>query len=196
LIRLERLAAVLLAAGFSRRMGGENKLLKPWRGRPLLAHAAEMAGGSGLAVAVGVIAPGDEAAAELLRANGVEAAFNARRAEGMASSIAAGVAAVARRDIDGAFILLGDMPLIGRDALAALAARFDPAAGPDIVAPACDGRRGHPVLFARRYFGSLQALGGDEGAASVIAAHPGLFAIVETGSPGVLRDFDLPSDFA
>ena len=68
--------------------------------------------------------------------------------------------------------------------------------GAGIVATQFDGKRGHPVGFSRKYGALLAALGGDEGARSIVAARPSALRLVDVDDPGVLRDVDRPSDLA
>ena len=112
---------------------------------------------------------------------------------GMGSSLAAGIASLAD-DVEGALVCLADMPGVRAAHLDALIDAFEPAAGRGICAPLHAGRRGHPVLFAARFFPELRSLGGDVGARSVLEAHAADFFGVEVDDPGVLRDVDTPDD--
>ncbi|MDX2264581.1 MAG: nucleotidyltransferase family protein [Hyphomicrobiales bacterium] len=187
------LGCVVLAAGLSRRMGGEHKLLKAWRGRPLLDHALVAASASGLSAIVVVTGARGNEVADLASRRGLPAVHNAEFAEGMGSSIAAGVRALPP-GLAGAFIALGDMPLVRPDDYVALAAAFDAADPAIICAPAHGGRRGHPVLFGRAHFEALAGLRGDAGAASIVKA-AWRVVLVERPTNGVLADFDTPDSF-
>jgi molybdenum cofactor cytidylyltransferase len=186
-------AAILLAAGFSRRMGGENKLLKPFRGRPLIAHALETVGGLGLGQLVVVLGRSAEAVAPLLPAAATPVR-NARASEGMGRSIAAGAQALVPA-LAGAFVVLGDMPLVTRADYEALARAFQAQGGEAVCIPVHEGRRGHPVLFPARHFPALAACEGDSGARHILADPAARLMEVETSS-GVLIDFDDPTSFA
>ena len=91
-------------------------------------------------------------------------------AEGLASSVKAGIAAVPA-DADGAVICLGDMPLIDAHLIDRLIEAFAPDRGGLIAVPVSDGRRGNPVLWSRRFFNELMTLDGDIGARHLIAKH-------------------------
>jgi molybdenum cofactor cytidylyltransferase len=88
------------------------------------------------------------------------------------------------------------MPDITAAHLDALIDAFDPAAGAAICVPVRDGRRGNPVLWARRFFDEIGALEGDVGAKSLIGLHAGLVREVPVADDAVLTDLDSPADFA
>lgn len=195
MIPLSQLAAVVLAAGCSSRLPGENKLLKLFRGVPLLAHALETVCSAGLREVVLVVRPDDEAIADLGRAAGARPIVNCRPEGGMGPSIAAGIRELTA-DVSGVFVLPGDMPLIENRDLAALAAALPGDDPLTICAPVFAGRRGHPVLFARGHFDALARLSGDAGGRAVIAAHHRHLVEVPATSDHVLVDFDTAADFS
>lgn len=184
------IAAILLAAGLSRRFGS-NKLLHVINGRPMVRHGAEA-----LVAATG---PGDEiiavlghqaaAVKEALHGLPVRFVVNGGYAAGMGGSIAAGVAAVADR-AEGVLIAFGDMPWIGAAHIRSLRDAFDAAAADAIALPVHAGQRGHPVIFSRTWFPDLAALEGDRGARAVLTQAGQ--AVIEVPAPddAVLRDLD------
>ncbi|MNF01025.1 Purine catabolism protein PucB [compost metagenome] len=86
-------------------------------------------------------------------------------------------------------VLLGDMPWIAQATLGQLAAVADLSR---IVLPEHDGQQGHPVLFGRDFWPALSRLTGDEGARSVVKAHPASCIRLEVQDAGVLQDVDRP----
>jgi molybdenum cofactor cytidylyltransferase len=190
-----RLAAVLLAAGQSRRMG-RNKLLEPWQGRPLAARmlsSLHEAGLSPVVVVTGHQADRLIAALKGAAADDVSFVHNPDYAGGLASSVRVGVAALPD-GIDGAVIAQADMPRVGPDVIAALIAAFAPAAGREICVPTHRGRRGNPILWSKALLDRMHTLTGDAGARSLLVAHADLVCEVEIASDGILVDFDTPDD--
>lgn len=181
----DSLPAVILAAGRSTRMDG-NKLLAEWQGRPLVRHAVQAAVASRarpVLVVVGHQADGVRAALAGLAVTFVD---NPAFAEGMASSLRAGIAALPATAA-GVLVGLGDMPLLKPDHYDRLLDAFTPDAA--AVLPVVNGRRGHPVLLARALFSQVMTLTGDEGARRLLTG-----GVVEVGidDPAVLRDVDTP----
>lgn len=189
-------AAVLLAAGMARRMGGRDKLLEDVGGEPVLRRVARALAASGVDELVAVVRPGDAARRSALDGIACRIVENPEAAEGMASSIRAGLAAV-RADADAAALALGDMPEIGAEHIDRLLAAFDPAEGRAICrATDAQGRPGHPVLFGRRFFESLSRLTGDEGARDILRANADFVVDVPTPGRGARLDLDTPEAWA
>ncbi len=185
--------AVVLAAGFSRRLPGEDKLLKLYRGRPLLAHALATVAGLGLGDTVLVTGGAAARISELARPWRLRCVRNDDAAAGMGGSIAAGVKAL-REGLAGVFIVLGDMPEVMPEDYARLATAHEQR--PErICVPVWEGRRGHPVLFGGDHRGALAALTGDVGARSILREAVDLLG-VPAASAGVLVDLDTEEDFA
>ena len=185
-----RIAAVVLAAGRSTRMGAENKLLADVGGKPMLRWAVEAALASRarpLVVVVGHDAPGVAAVLAGLDASTV---VNPDFAQGLSTSLKAGVAAVPG-GCDGALVLLGDMPQIEAGDLDRLIAAFAPGA---IVVPVHEGRQGNPVLWPRTRFPELMRLQGDAGAQRLIAAHREAVREVELATARIFADVDTPKE--
>jgi molybdenum cofactor cytidylyltransferase len=184
-------AAVILAAGRSTRMGGPNKLLAELGGKKLVRIVVEQALAS---KAEGVIVVTGHQADEVQKAlEGLKVTFvhNPDFAEGLASSVKAGIAAVPDK-ADGAVICLGDMPLISADLIDRLVEAFAPDRGQLIVVPVSDNRRGNPVLWSRRFFHELMTLDGDIGARHLIARHSEAVAEVAVEGHGAFLDIDTP----
>ena len=184
-------AAIILAAGRSTRMGGPNKLLAELGGKPLVRIVTEQALAS---KAQGVIVVTGHQAEQVEKAlQGLEVTFvrNPDFAEGLASSVKAGIAAVPD-DADGAVICLGDMPLISAHLIDRLIEAFAPDRGNLIAVPVSDDRRGNPVLWSRRFFNELMTLDGDIGARHLIAKHSEAVAEVPVEGHGAFLDIDTP----
>jgi molybdenum cofactor cytidylyltransferase len=182
------LGAIILAAGFSSRLPGENKLLRQRGGRPLLAHAKETVSSLGLAQIIEVAGGASDAIGSMLP-HSAELIVNPEAAEGMGSSLACGARMLAP-SLRGVFVTLGDMPFIEADDYRKLAEAFTDAPDTAVCVPCHQGRRGHPVLFGRAHFSALTSLTGDQGARSLLIK-PGA-RLVEVGdcSSGCLIELD------
>ena len=190
-----RIAAQLLAAGKSSRMGGPNKMLAEIDGVPMVARTAQRLLSSRARPVAAVLGNDADAVDAALGKLPVERVRNPAFAEGLSTSLKCGLAALPS-DIDGVIVCLGDMPLIaGRD-LDRLIAAFNPPKGRAIVVPTRRGKRGNPVLWARRFFPEMAKLAGDVGAKHLIDEHADLVAEVEMDSDGVLVDIDTPEALA
>lgn len=188
-------AAIVLAAGRSTRMGGPNKLLAELNGKALVRIVAEQAvasKASSVTVVTGHQAPEVEKA---LAGLDVTFVHNTDFADGLASSVKAGIAAVPA-NADGAVVCLGDMPLIDARLIDRLIEAFAPDRGNLIAVPVSDGRRGNPVLWSRRFFGELMTLDGDIGARHLIAKHAEAVADVPVEGRGAFLDIDTPQALA
>lgn len=184
-------AAIILAAGRSTRMGGPNKLLAELGGKPLVRIVTEQALASR---AQGVIVVTGHQANDVQNAlHGLNVTFahNPDFAEGLAGSVKAGIAAVPN-GADGAVICLGDMPLIEARLIDRMIESFAPDRGNLIVVPVSDGRRGNPVLWSRRFFNELMTLDGDIGARHLIAKHGEAVAEVPVEGHSAFLDIDTP----
>jgi len=186
-----KLAALVLAAGSSRRMGGGNKLLQPVGGIAMLRRAVNAALAS-RCTSVLVVTGADADAVEVCLAGlDVQFAHNPDHAGGMASSLRRGLAALPA-DADAAVVLLADMPHIDGGHVDRLLAAFDPRQ-PKIVAPVRDGRRGNPILWPRRFFAEMMAVEGDIGAREVLQRHAAQVEAVVFDDEAIFADVDTPA---
>ncbi|HEX3863259.1 MAG TPA: molybdopterin-binding/glycosyltransferase family 2 protein [Stellaceae bacterium] len=189
-----RIAALLLAAGKSSRMGS-NKMLEPIDGQPMVARTAQRLLSSHARPVVAVLGNMAEEVDAALGKLPVERVRNPDFADGLSTSVKRGIAALPA-DIDGVVICLGDMPLItGRD-LDRLIAAFNPLEGRAIIVPMRRGKRGNPILWASRFLPEMAALTGDVGARHLITEHAELVAEIEMDNDGVLVDIDTPEALA
>jgi molybdenum cofactor cytidylyltransferase len=187
----KRIAAVVLAAGRSTRMGGPNKLLAEIARRPLVRIVAEEALAS-RADPVIVVAGHQRAEVEKALAGlRVRIVHNPDFAEGLGTSLRAGIAAVPA-DSDAAIVCLGDMPRVDAALLNRLIAAFDPDRGALVVVPTFEGKRGNPVLWSRRFFPDLMAIEGDVGARHLIGRYSEAVAEVPVEGKAALIDVDTP----
>lgn len=185
---MSRVAAIVLAAGMSSRMGeGAHKLLKVYRGSPLITLTTANARLSSAKPLV--LVTGCRAAEVLAAAGPVDVvAYNPDFSKGLSGSIAAGLA-VLPPDVEGALIVLGDMPLVRPATLNAMIRTFE-VDRPDAVIPVLAGHDGNPVLVSRALFSALGRLTGDEGARRVLRQGDWNIARLPVDDEGVKIDFD------
>ncbi len=186
-----KVATVILAVGQSRRPGEQNKLLTVIGDTPMIGHMVRSAIDSGAGQVI--VVTGHEAGPmqKVLANYRAEIVFNPDYVSGMASSLRMGIEAVAP-EIDGALILLGDMPLVSSAQINQLIAEFNPATERDIVAPFKDGRRGNPILWSTRHFPALKALSGDIGGRGLMIENSANVRDVPVIDNAVFTDFDTP----
>lgn len=190
-----RIAALVLAAGRSTRMGIENKLLIDIGGKPMVRRVVEALAASPARPIIVVTGHQRERVEAALAGLPVTFVYNPQHAEGLSTSLRAGLEALPD-DSDGVLVCLGDMPRLGAPLVERLIAAFAPSRGQSIIVPTCHGRRGNPVLFGRAFFEEMKRISGDIGARHLIGAYPEAVVEVETGDPAVLLDVDTPEALA
>jgi molybdenum cofactor cytidylyltransferase len=186
-----KFVGLLLAAGSASRFGSD-KLQHPLPHGVSIAVQAARHLKAEMPRVVAAVRPQAAETARALEAEGCEVVICERAAEGMGASLAC--AARAAGDADGYLVALADMPFVRRSTIAAV--REALARGALLAAPYWRARRGHPVGFAGRLRGELEALGGDEGARRLLEAHAAELVKVPVGDPGAIRDIDQPSDLS
>jgi len=187
------IAAIVLAAGRSTRMGETNKLLADFNGQPMVAQTLEQVQAAGIrqiCVVTGHEADRVEAA---LAGHEVWFVRNENFNNGLSTSLISGIRALGE-EVDGVVIMLGDMPLVSGDDIRRLIEGFQKSS--DICVPVWQGRRGNPVLWGRDYFSGLQELTGDKGARDLLNQFSEDVIEVEMTGEGVLRDFDTAVELA
>jgi molybdenum cofactor cytidylyltransferase len=190
-----RIAAIILAAGRSTRMGGPNKLLAEIGGRPLVRIAAEEALASQAKPVIVVTGHQRDKVEAALQGLDVTIVHNPNFADGLSTSVKTGLAAVPQ-SVDGAIVCLGDMPQVRSSLIDKLLAAFDPARSALVVIPVIGGLRGNPVVWSRRFFPELMAIEGDVGARNMIARYPEAVAEVPFADTAALVDVDTPEALA
>lgn len=190
---MTKIAAILLAAGSSQRMGA-HKLLLEIEGEPMVRRTAAICQQAGLALIIAVLGHGAGAVQAALAGLPVHCIRNKNFANGMASSLTKGLAALPP-DTEAALIVLADMPFVTADDISALCAAYAPEKGHAIIIPTHGGKRGNPVLFGRQCFAPLATLSGDQGAKSYIHKNEDLVLEIPAG-PGILIDIDTPEAYA
>jgi molybdenum cofactor cytidylyltransferase len=187
------IVALVLAAGNGTRFSTQsNKLLEPFRGRPLVRHAVEAALASRVDETVVVTGLDAECVADALRDLPVRIVHNFEHTEGMAASLRVGLQQAS--NADAVVILLGDMPLVSSALIDRLIEAFD-SGGASAVAPTHGGRRGNPVVLGRALFPLVARLSGDIGARAILSACDDILEL-KTDDIGVTLDVDTASDLS
>jgi molybdenum cofactor cytidylyltransferase len=187
-----QVAAVVLAAGGSERMGQPKQLL-PLGGQPMVCRVTERVCAAGLAQVVVVVGAHADAVSQALGNLAVEIVVNRAWAGGLSTSLRAGVGAL-RSEIQAAIVVLADQPALAPSLLRALVARYQ-ATGALIVAPFYQGQRGNPMLFDRMLFPELSAIEGDRGGRELLARYRDQLERVEIDDPALLIDVDTLQDY-
>lgn len=185
------IAAILLAAGSSRRMGKENKLLARVKGEAMITKVAREIMNS--AVANLIVVTGHEQAEIEAALAGLNVQFvhNEDHLDGLSSSLRSGLNALSD-DIDGVVVCLGDMPLVSAEHINHLIDAFDPLEGRAICVPVHGRKRGNPVLWGQQFLAEMTALSGDIGARHMLEEYSDQICEVTIDEDGVLFDIDTP----
>jgi molybdenum cofactor cytidylyltransferase len=185
-----RIAAIVLAAGESRRMGFPKALL-PIQGRTFVEHIVGRLASTRVEAIYVVLGAHRERILAAVDVTPAHVVVNPIWERGQLSSLQAGLRALPDGEYDATMMALVDHPLIEPGVVDAVAAAFERTGRP-VVVPVHEGRRGHPVLFAARLFPELLAAPLEEGARAVVRAHAPEVLEVPVPAPGVLADIDTP----
>ena len=189
------IAAVILAAGRSIRMG-RSKLELPWKnGQSIISHVMEVfleGGASPVLVVTGETRVAIEAS---LIGMEVDYAYNPDYATGgMLSSLKVGLRALETRRIEGALVSPADLPMLLPTTVQRLIQVWEDES-PSIVAPSYEERRGHPVLISRKEWKAIQKLRDDQTLRDFLRQREGEISYLVVDDPGVLYDLDTPEDY-
>jgi molybdenum cofactor cytidylyltransferase len=184
------IAAVVLAAGRSRRMAPHNKLLIADRtGKAMICRVVDNVLSSGARPILAVLGHQAEEIERALGGRPVRYVHAADYAEGLSASLKAGIAAVPP-ECAAAIVCLGDMPLVTGRMIDRLLGAYDPTEGRRIVLPTFHGKQGNPMVWDRGFFSEILEITGDSGARHLVGRHLEQVIEVEMADDAVLRDFD------
>ncbi len=186
------IAAIILAAGGSTRMG-QPKLLLPWKGEALIRWPVKIALNAGLSPVIVVTGASADAVKASLDEMPIEIIHNPDWEKGQSTSLRCGIAALPD-NIEAAILFLGDQPQLPQDLIQKMIIEFH-AHSPStpILISSYQGKRGNPVLFDHSLFKELQHLEGDAGGRLIFEKHPVQYIPVENAD--VLTDIDSPEDY-
>jgi molybdenum cofactor cytidylyltransferase len=184
------LAAVILSAGASSRMGRPKALL-PYREGTFLEHLIEVTRHPRIGLTRVVLGAGAEVIRTIAKLDPAVVVLNPEWEQGQLSSICAGLRNLVGIDLDGIVLCPVDHPLVSGRLVGDLVDRFYQG-GKAIVLPTYDGRRGHPVIFSNELFGELLAAPANQGARAVVWAHAADILEVPTDEEGVVLNLNDP----
>jgi len=185
----KNIAALILAAGQSKRMGQDNKLLLPYDGGSLLSHLLDQVKQAGIRDIFVVTGHQKNQVEQEISRYDVTPVHNDFYQEGISTSVKRGIAALPK-EIDGVMIMLGDMPNISADILNRIIAAYHSAPGQTIIIPTYNGKRGNPILWDRGFFSDFKRLDGDMGAKTLLGDYPEYITEVDAGSEAIFLDID------
>lgn len=187
----KKIAVLLLAAGQSRRMGAQNKLLALVNGKPMIRHAVEEIMASKAEHVLMVTGYEPEKVLNTVWDMDVPSVQNDLYAEGISTSVKLGFSILAQ-DYDGIIVCLGDMPFVTAAVLDQLIDAFDPVEGRAIVVPGFKGKRGNPAIISSQFADDVAEITGDMGAKAVISNNDHVVHIIEIDSSNIFADIDTP----
>ena len=183
------LAAIILAAGESRRMGSAKALIS-FRGISFVQHLVNATHHPRIGITRIVLGAGAEEIRTQLGVDPAMIGMNPECEQGQLSSIQAGVRSLPD-GTEGMILCPVDHPLVSANLISNLIHQFD-TVGKPIVLPAFRGQRGHPVIFRASLYDELLAAAADVGARQVVWAHPQEIEEVPTEEEGVVLNLNDP----
>jgi len=187
-------AAIVLAAGLGSRFGRASKPLADFRGKPMIRHVCEAALASRADPVIVVLGHRGGEVSRALDGLDLRLVENPDYAQGLASSLQTGFAALPE-GARAALVLLADMPLVEVETLDDLMAVWRNAPDTSAVIPVHGGKRGNPVLLSRALTPAIAKLAGDQGAGPLLRRLPGIIEM-SCERESILRDFDTPEALA
>ncbi|MBN2003860.1 MAG: HAD-IIA family hydrolase [Anaerolineae bacterium] len=189
-MKREKVAAIILAAGASTRLGQPKQCLD-WDGYPMIVHVADTAWSAGLVPVVVVLGANADQIVPALQGRPVQIIHNYRWREGMSASLNAGLSALPP-DVDAALFMPVDQPLITPQILHELVQRWQTTSAGIVATASAEGQRGTPALFDREFFPELATLSGEMGGRALFERHPDRLAVVHVDGAAILSDIDTP----
>lgn len=184
-------SAIVLAAGQAKRMG-KLKQLMPLGESTILERTLDNLLGSKATEVIVVLGHQAEEIRKRISGRPIKVVVNPNYPKGMGTSIAAGLKFVDSR-AQAVMLVLGDQPYIDSPTIDRLIDAFN-RSQKGIAIPTYRGKRGHPLIFARKYEKPLSNLSGDIGGREIISEHPEDVLEVPADCEGIVLDIDTPPD--
>ena len=188
-----RVSAVVLAGGISKRMGKENKLLIKLNKSTLVNITVDTAVRSNVAETIVVTGHETNLVQKSLSNYPVRFVHNPYYQNGLSTSLSCGIKAVSK-NIDGALVVLSDMPWVRIETINALIDRFNTEKSRVICRPTFNDKVGNPVLWPRIFFPELIKIKGDKGARNLIKKYSQRVFLVKVNDTGIHKDINEPND--
>ena len=196
------ISAIILAAGLSSRMHGENKLTKKIKGIPLINHTIKSVLGSTVNEIIIVVGHEENALKSLIKKNKkIKFIYNKDYKSGIASSIKIGLKNISAKT-EAFFIILGDMPSVNQNIYNKLIKVRDNynkklkiKYKKEIIIPTYQGKNGNPILFSKHMKEKIMKIEGDVGAKFLVGLYMNKVLKVPFKNQGIILDFDKPDDF-
>ena len=187
---MKKLAAAILAAGESRRMG-RPKALVPFEGLTFVEHLLQATNHPRVGIVRVVLGANAESIQAELKLDQETVVVNQDWQQGQLSSIQSAIRSLPADQTAGLLLCPVDHPLISSQLVSRLIAEFD-SDRKLIVVPTHQGRRGHPVIFHASLYAELLDASPNVGARQVVWAHPDAIAEIETDEAGVILNLNDP----
>jgi molybdenum cofactor cytidylyltransferase len=184
--------SIILAAGESKRMGFPKMLLE-FNGKTMIENVIEHVAESDTDGILVVLGAGIDDLVDLVRKFDVTYCYNENYREGMLASVQCGFRNLPA-DAEAVMVFQGDQPFIASSVIDSVIKAYR-SSGNGIIIPVHNGKRGHPLLLDGRYRAEIDNLDPNMGLRSISILHSDDVLEIETGDPGILRDFDTPEDY-
>ena len=186
------ISAILLAAGQSKRMNGENKLTKEIKGIPLIKHSVKNILASSVDELIIILGYQNEIIEKLIdKHKKIKFVFNKDFESGMASSIKIGLDNLSKKT-ESFFICLGDMPMVSHDIYDQLIKSKDKK---KIIIPTYKGQQGNPILFDRSMKEKILEITGDAGAKKILDRNREKIFNFEINNEAILKNYNTLDSF-
>ena len=188
------ISAILLAAGKSKRLKGENKLIKNFKGKPLINHILSSLIKSKVNKIIVVLGHESRKIKKIvLKSKKIIFVVNSSYKKGISSSIKCGLKKISKKNI-GFLIAHGDMPLVSKTILNTLCSALK-SKNKEIFVPVYKKRIGNPLAFKYSMIKSFRKIKGDKGAKKLIRLNKSKVQRIKVNSKSILIDFDQLKDF-